>query len=38
MAVGLLATGIAAYKMPLSQEVYNGDPFSTTVNIILEQA
>jgi hypothetical protein len=35
MAMGLLATGIAAYKMPLSREVNNGDPLSATVKLSL---
>ena len=33
IAIGILATGIAAYKIPLSQEVHNGDPLSTTVKL-----
>ncbi|KAE9366038.1 hypothetical protein N431DRAFT_495821 [Stipitochalara longipes BDJ] len=35
MAMGLLATGIAAYKIPLSREVNNGDPLSATVKLSL---
>lgn len=33
IAIGILATGIAAYKIPLSREVHNGDPLSTTVKL-----
>jgi hypothetical protein len=33
VAVGLLATGIAVYKIPLLQEVHNGDPLSITVKL-----
>jgi hypothetical protein len=35
IAMGLLATGIAAYKIPLSREVNNGDPLSATVKLSL---
>ncbi|KAN0090318.1 hypothetical protein V8E51_018897, partial [Hyaloscypha variabilis] len=35
MAMGLLATGIAAYKIPLSRQVNNGDPLSATVKLSL---
>ena len=35
MALGLLATGIAAYKMTLSTKVYKGDTLSTTVELSL---
>jgi Fungal rhodopsin domain len=35
MAMGLLATSIAAYKIPLSREVNNGDPLSATVKLAL---
>jgi hypothetical protein len=35
MALGLLATGIAGYKMPLSKKVYLGDTLSTTVELSL---
>jgi len=35
MAMGLLATGIAAYKIPLSREVNSGDPLSATVRMSL---
>lgn len=35
MAMGLLATGIAAYKIPLSREINNGDPLSVTVKLSL---
>ncbi|KAE9365760.1 hypothetical protein N431DRAFT_418563 [Stipitochalara longipes BDJ] len=33
MALGLLATGIAGYKIPLSQEANSGDLLSTTVKL-----
>lgn len=35
MALGLLATGIAGYKMTLSKKVYTGDTLSTTVELSL---
>ena len=35
MAMGLLATAIAAYKIPLSREINNGDPLSATVRMSL---
>jgi hypothetical protein len=33
MAMGLIATGIAAYKMTLSQQVNTGDLLSTSVKL-----
>jgi hypothetical protein len=35
MAMGLLAMGIAAYKIPLSREVNNGDLLSATAKLSL---
>jgi hypothetical protein len=35
MGMGLLATSIAAYKIPLSREVNNGDMLSATVKLSL---
>jgi len=35
MSLGLLATGIAGYKMTLSKKVYLGDTLSTTVELSL---